>query len=80
MVANGVVSWLRAALLAFPIPQNQWHVSRRVDARYSGGAAPDSHRLPCPVLFLQLSVRTVRNTAILACRARLGKRAGKCLA
>src|SRR5690349_1018337 len=48
--ADGVVSWLRAAVLAFPIGgTDQWLMSTRYTAtRYSGGAAPASHRFPCP--------------------------------
>ena len=42
--ANGEVSWLRA-LGPRTFPVSQWR-GARVTARYSGGAAPDSHRLP----------------------------------
>lgn len=41
--ANGEVSWLRASRLAFPV--SQWREPTSA-ARYSGGAAPDLHRLP----------------------------------
>ncbi len=44
--ANGDVSWLRAPRLAFPSDAHSVALSRAAIARYSGGAAPDSHRLP----------------------------------
>ncbi len=45
MARTKVVSWLRAATLTFPAA---WPVVLRVrvSARYSGGAAPASHRFP----------------------------------
>ena len=45
-----VVSWLRAASLAFPTASGQWHLELAYVARYSGGAAPALHRFPCPAL------------------------------
>jgi hypothetical protein len=40
------VSWLRGVRLAFPT-DGQWHLEPDVcSPRYSGGTAPESHRLP----------------------------------
>src|SRR5437762_11297368 len=66
--ANEDVSWLRANRLAFPgYPSG---IEPITAARYSGGAAPDLHRLPYPhsqmncslSLGEQTSVRKVRGT------------------
>src|SRR5689334_24704333 len=47
---TGVVSWLRATLLAFPTLVSGI-VSNARTARYSGGAAPDftGFRIPCSI-------------------------------
>jgi hypothetical protein len=46
-----VVSWLRAALLAFPTAHAvSGGDEQALIARYSGGAAPALHRFPCPAL------------------------------
>jgi len=48
-----VVSWLRAVAPAFPTLVSGV-VERTFIARYSGGAAPASHRFPYPALAFQL--------------------------
>ena len=76
-----VVSWLRAASLAFPVIADQWRSERSaLTARYSGGAAPAFHRLPYPVLTFNCLSRRVRNTAKLSWGLGGGKRAVRAVA
>jgi len=49
VVRGEVVSWLRAASLTFPTVRSVVFEDAYV-ARYSGGAAPASHRFPWPQL------------------------------
>ena len=51
-----------AASLAFPVIANQWLCERSVlRTRYSGGAAPVFHRLPCPALLINCLPRRMRD-------------------
>lgn len=63
------VSWLRGAALAFPTAVSGV-VSAGLKPRYSGGTAPESHRLPEPATaVIQLSIANLRARATRVKRA-----------
>ena len=72
----GVVSWLRVASPAFPTARSVAKWARAL-ARYSGGAAPASHRFPWPLLARSIVCDANRTVRVAGSNLRAARTAGK---